>query len=117
MDIDEDTDEIKSRSEINRIFCEQQTFELWIILVIKLVISMIFVIDDLTFLLYCQYEYNMSPSEAGILFCVSAICLFVYGLTITGPIVDKFGVKISLVLGLTLYCAVKFLFVFIEYRF
>lgn len=78
---------------------------------------MIFVIDDLTFLLYCQYEYNMSPSEAGILFCISAICLFVYGLTITGPIVDKFGIKVSLVLGLSLYCAVKFLFVFIEYRF
>lgn len=77
---------------------------------------MIFVIDDLTFLLYCQYEFNMSPSEAGILFCVSAICLFIYGLTITGPLVDKLGIKISLLIGLSMYTFTKFFLIFIEYR-
>ena len=58
----------------------------------------------------------MSPSEAGILFCVSAICLFVFGLTITGPLLDKLGIKISLLIGLSLYALTKFLLIFIEYR-
>lgn len=78
---------------------------------------MIFIIDDITFLLYCQYEFNMSTSEAGILFCISAICLFTYGLTITGPVVDKLGVKTSLMIGLVGYSITKFLLVFIEYRY
>ena len=59
----------------------------------------------------------MSTSEAGILFCISAICLFVYGLTITGPLVDKLGIKISLIIGLGFYSFAKFLLVFIEYRY
>lgn len=77
---------------------------------------MIFVIDDLTFLLYCQYEFNMSTSEAGILFCISAVCLFIYGLFLTGPLVDKCGIKTSLLIGISLYTLTKFLFIFIEYR-
>lgn len=116
VDEDDDYSSIKSRSEVNRVFCEQQTFELWVIYVIKLFISMIFVIDDLTFLLYCQYEYGMSSSEAGILFCISAVCLFVYGLTITGPLVDKLGIKISMIIGLALLAVTKFLLIFLEYR-
>lgn len=59
----------------------------------------------------------MGTSEAGILFCISAICLFVYGLTITGPLVDKLGIKISLIIGLALYSSVKFMLVFIEYKY
>jgi|DEB0MinimDraft_12_1074336.scaffolds.fasta_scaffold41084_2 MFS family permease len=58
----------------------------------------------------------MSPSEAGILFCVSAICLFTYGLTISGFIIDKMGVKRSLMLGLSLYCAAKFFLIFADTR-
>ena len=58
----------------------------------------------------------MTPSEAGILFCISAICLFVYGLTISGFIIDKIGVKGSLLLGLSLYAAGKFILVFSETR-
>ena len=77
---------------------------------------MIFLIDDLTFLLYCQYEYNMSPSEAGIVFCVSALFLFTYGLTISGFIIDKLGVKYSLCLGLILYAVAKFFLIFAETR-
>ena len=58
----------------------------------------------------------MTPSEAGILFCISACCLFVYGLTISGFIIDKIGVKGSLLLGLTLYACGKFILVFAETR-
>lgn len=114
---DEDEDaKVQSRAEVNRVFCEQQTFELWVIFIIKLFTSMIFVIDDLTFLLYCQYEYGMSTSEAGVLFCVSAVCLFTYGLTITGFLIDKTGVKNSLLIGLSLYAIAKFLLVFTDAR-
>jgi len=58
----------------------------------------------------------MTPSEAGILFCISACCLFVLGLTISGYIIDKIGVKGSLILGLTLYACGKFILVFAETR-
>jgi MFS family permease len=58
----------------------------------------------------------MSPSEAGILFCISAICLFTFGLTITGFLIDKCGVKTSLMIGLSLYATGKFLLIFAEYR-
>lgn len=106
----------KSRTELFRIFKEQMTFEIWIIFIIKLVTSVIFLIDDLTFLLFCQYEFGMSPSEAGILFCISACCLFVYGLTISGYIIDKTGVKISLLIGLIVYAIAKFVLIFTESR-
>jgi len=58
----------------------------------------------------------MTPSEAGILFCISALCLFVFGLTISGFIIDKIGVKGSLILGLTLYASGKFILVFADTR-
>ena len=107
---------IKSRSEINALFRYQQTFELWLIFLFKFLTSLIFLIDDLTFLLYCEYEYHMTQSEAGILFCVSAICLFTYGLTISGFIIDKLGVKWSLMLGLGLYATAKFILIFADTR-
>ena len=58
----------------------------------------------------------MSPSEAGILFCCSALFLFTYGLTISGYIIDKLGVKISLIIGLTLYAIAKFILIFADNR-
>jgi MFS family permease len=102
---------------VSNAFKQQQTWEIWLIFIIKLFTSIIFLIDDLTFLLYCQYEYKMTPSEAGILFCISAVCLFCFGLSISGFIIDKIGVKGSLILGLILYAAGKFILVFADTRF
>ena len=56
---------------------------------------MIFLIDDLTFLLYCEQEYHMTQSEAGLLYMTTAICLFTYGIILAGPIIDKMGVKLA----------------------
>ena len=92
------------------------TCEIWIIFIVKLGTSIIFLIDDLTFLLYCMNEYGMTQSEAGILFCVSALCLFTYGLTVSGFLIDKMGVKFSLILGLSLYAVAKLCLVFTENR-
>ena len=50
------------------------------------------------------------------LFCVSAVCLFTYGITISGFIIDKMGVKYSLMLGLTLYAIGKFVLIFADTR-
>jgi predicted MFS family arabinose efflux permease len=58
----------------------------------------------------------MTTSEAGVLFCISALCLFCFGLTISGFIIDNVGVKGSLILGLTLYAIGKFILVFSETR-
>ena len=73
-----------------------------------------FLIDDLTFLVFCQYEFNMTQQEAGLLFCISALCLFIYGLTISGYIIDKMGVKFSLTLGFIMMTITKFMLTFIE---
>ena len=86
------------------------------IFVIKLFTSMMFLIDDLTFLVFCQYEFGMTQQEAGIMFCMSAMCLFIYGLTISGYLIDKMGVKFSLILGLTLIGLGKFLLTFVVDR-
>ena len=50
----------KSRTDISKIFKQQQTFEIWMMFVFKLITSVIFLIDDLTFLLYCEYEFHMT---------------------------------------------------------
>ena len=56
----------------------------------------------------------MSQMEAGILFCISAVCLFAFGLTISGIILDKWGVKNSLMFGLRLYAFAKFILIFAD---
>lgn len=42
------------------------------------------------------------------------MCLFLYGLSISGYIIDRMGVKFSLVLGLFMVTVSKFLLTFIE---
>ena len=86
------------------------------IFIFKFLTSVIFLIDDLTFLLYCEYEFGMTQSEAGLLFCISALCLFSYGITISGFIIDKMGCKYSLMLGLSLYALGKFILIFADTR-
>jgi MFS family permease len=103
---------VKTRSEVNREFMEKQTWELWTIFIMKLVTSLVFLIDDLTFLVFCEYEFNMTQQEAGILFCVSAMFLFAYGLTISGYLIDKLGVKYSLVIGFLMMTVAKFTLTF-----
>jgi len=51
---------VKTRSEVNRDFMDKQTWELWTIFIMKLVTSLVFLIDDLTFLVFCEYEFNMT---------------------------------------------------------
>jgi fucose permease len=58
----------------------------------------------------------MSQLEAGTLFCYFSLGLFFYGLFAAGIIVDKLGVKQSLILGLSLYAATKFIMTFAEYH-
>ena len=82
----------------------------------KFLTSLIILIDDLTFLLFCQYEFKMSQFEAGSLFCFFALSLFFYGLFVAGIIIDKCGVKNSLLLGLALYAVTKFVLIFTESR-
>lgn len=81
---------------------------------LKLVSSLMFLIDDLTFLVFCEYEFGMTQQEAGILFCVSAIFLFAYGLTISGYLIDKLGVKYSLMLGFLMVTISKFMLTFAD---
>ena len=83
-------------------------------MIMKLVSSLVFLIDDLTFLVYCEYEFGMSQQEAGVLFCVSALFLFAYGLTISGYLIDKLGVKWSLMIGFVALTAAKFMLTFVE---
>lgn len=58
----------------------------------------------------------MSQFEAGSLFCFFALSLFFYGLFVAGIIIDKMGVKNSLLLGLVFYAITKFCLIFTESR-
>ena len=58
----------------------------------------------------------MSPYEAGIVFCVFAVCLFVYGVSFAGYIIDKTNVKYALMIGLILYAIGKFILIFASTR-
>lgn len=103
-------------AEINVEFGRQQTFEIWIIFIFKFFTSLVFLIDDLTFLLFCIYEFHMTVWETGVLFFCTAICVLTYGLTITGFIIDKLGVKFALFIGFILYAIAKFFLIFIDNR-
>ena len=48
------------------------------------------------------------------MFCVTALCLFGYGLTISGYLIDKLGVKWSLIIGFIALTTAKFLLTFID---
>lgn len=101
-------------SELPNEFFDKHTWELWIIFILKMVTSLVFLIDDLTFLVFCEYEFNMTQSEAGLLFCVSALFLFTFGLTISGYLIDLLGVKYSLLLGFLCISISKFILTFAE---
>jgi len=47
---------------------------------------------------------------------ISALCLFSYGLVLAGPIIDKMGVKLAMILGLACYGFGKFLLIFVDTR-
>lgn len=106
----------RSMAEINVEFGRQQTFEIWVIFIFKFFTSLVFLIDDLTFLLFCIYEFHMTVWETGVLFFCTAICVLTYGLTITGFIIDKLGVKFALFIGFILYAIAKFFLIFIDNR-
>ena len=84
------------------------------IFIVKLITSLVFLIDDLTFLVFCEYEFKMAQSEAGLLFCVSAIFLFAFGLTISGYLIDVLGVKYSLLIGFLCNSISKFVLTFAD---
>lgn len=58
----------------------------------------------------------MTVWEVGVLFFCTAICLLTYGLTISGFIIDKLGVKFSIFIGFSLYACTKFFLIFIDNR-
>jgi hypothetical protein len=58
--LDSKGQEKKTRSEVNKEFFEKQSWELWVIFIMKMVTSLVFLIDDLTFLVYCEYEFQMT---------------------------------------------------------
>lgn len=114
MSLDSEKLNQSNLSDLPNEFFEKHTWELWIIFILKLLTSLIFLIDDLTFLVFCEYEFRMSQSEAGLLFCVSALFLFTYGLTISGYLIDVLGVKYSLIIGFINITIAKFILTFCE---
>lgn len=49
-----------SLSDLNQTFTSQMTWELFIVLITKFICSLMFLIDDLTFIVFCQYEFKMT---------------------------------------------------------
>jgi len=46
--------------EVKNEFLEKHTWELWMIFLMKMVTSLVFLMDDLTFLVFCEKEFNMT---------------------------------------------------------
>lgn len=73
--------------------------ELWIVLIAKFFESWCFVTEDFTFMIYFHEDYNLSSYDCGILYTLVAALTFVYGLLISGWIMDNAGCKLSCILG------------------
>lgn len=58
----------------------------------------------------------MSVWDTGVLFTCSAVLLLCYGLTISGFLIDKLGVKFSIFIGFSLFAIAKFFLIFIDNR-
>jgi dipeptide/tripeptide permease len=73
--------------------------ELWIILFAKFLESFGFIAEDLVFLLYLKEEIGLTQTESGLIYSLTACLTFVYGLLFSGYLIDKAGVRISLIIG------------------
>ena len=58
----------------------------------------------------------MTIWEVGVLVALIALAVLVYGLTISGFIIDKLGIKFSTFIGFSLYASSKFFLIFIDNR-
>jgi len=74
-------------------------FELWIILISKFFESWCFVTEDFTFMIFFTSEFGLSDYECGIFYSLIAALTFLYGLFISGYVIDNAGVKPALLLG------------------
>lgn len=50
-------------------------------------------------MLYLRKDMQMSEKESGVMYSVTAILTFTYGLLIGGYMIDKWGVKMTMVTG------------------
>ena len=58
-----------------------------------------FIAEDLVFLLYLKEEIGLTQTESGLIYSLTACLTFVYGLLFSGYLIDKAGVRISLIIG------------------
>lgn len=83
--------------------------ELWIIMLLKLLESFAYFSSSINFVLYLSREFGYSDIEAGTYYGIWGVLISVYGLA-SGALIDKLGVKYSLVLGGLLTSAGRALF-------
>lgn len=76
----------------------QSPRELWIIFLLKFLESFSYFITSLNFTLYLSREFGYNDLTAGTYYGLWGVLISVYGL-VTGILIDKLGVKWSLVIG------------------
>ena len=90
----------------------QSPWDLWLILIAKLIESFAFISEDLVFMMLLKEEILLTQQEAGTVYSITAGLTFLYGLVISGYLIDKGGVKFSLVLGSFFLTCARFLLTF-----
>lgn len=91
--------------------------ELWIILICKLFESFSFISEDFVFIIFFGAEFNFDEYECGLLYSITAGLTFLYGLFLSGYLIDNAGVKTCMMLGSLFLCATRVLFVIVETKF
>jgi len=72
--------------------------ELWVVILVKMIGSLAYFSSSLVFVPYMHNEFNYTDVEAGTLYGVWGFLTSVMGV-VCGPVIDRLGIKRSLVVG------------------
>lgn len=91
--------------------------ELWILLLCRFIEVVCFVSEDYVFILMLTKEFSFTNSGAGKMYSVIALSTFFYGLFISGFLLDRYGVRVSLIVGSLSFSIARLLCVMIVDKF
>lgn len=87
---------------------------IWVIFILKFFEAFSFVSEDFIFILFFNKEFQMDEVECGTVYSIAAGLTFLYGLFISGYLIDNCGVKPCLLLGSFLAAVSRFLIMIVS---
>lgn len=86
-------------------------------MICKLFESFCFISEDFVFILFFGTEFNLSEYECGVLYSITAGLTFLYGLFLSGYLIDNAGVKMCMILGSMFLGVTRLLMAIVETKF